>query len=166
MICPICSAALPEGARRCPGCGAELEEYLNAAYQPDLLFNEALDKLEREQYTEACSLLCRAHALRPEDAGILALWVRGEYSAGNKRRAVELMTHLLELDDSPERQAELDALVEEYDREPATPAPAPSAAPAVPESAASNPSGEKKSGFFSGGMPDFSQLASMFPGMK
>ncbi len=177
MNCPICAAALPEGARRCPGCGAELTEYLSAVYQPDLLFNQALDALAQQRHADACALLCQAHALRPDDAGILELWVRSEYAAGNKRRAVELMTDLVELDRSEGCQRRFEALVEEYDREEAAfgaasghghalagqaPAAPPSAAPAVPAAAPK----KKTSGFFSGGMPDFSQLSSMFPGKK
>lgn len=161
MICPICAAALPEGARQCPGCGAELDDYLSAVYQPDLLFNEALDELEQGRFAEASALLCRAHALRPTDAGILELWVRSEYDAGNKKRAVELMADLLELDDSPERQAQLDELVEEFDR---AQTPPPPAAPAAPQNAPR--SAAPKGGLFGGGMPDFSQLSSMFPGKK
>lgn len=115
MICPICAAALPEGARQCPGCGAELTDYLTAAYQPDLLYNEALDCLRRENWSEASALLCQAHALRPDDAEILALWVRSEFLGDNKKRAVELMTDLIELDDSPQRMEQFNQLVAEYD---------------------------------------------------
>ena len=115
MICPICAAALPEGARQCPGCGAELTDYLTAAYQPDLLYNEALECLRRENWSEASTLLCQAHALRPDDAEILALWVRSEFLGDNKKRAVELMTDLIELDDSPQRMEQFNQLVTEYD---------------------------------------------------
>lgn len=115
MICPICAAALPEGARQCPGCGAELTDYLTAAYQPDLLYNEALDCLRRENWSEASTLLCQAHALRPDDAEILALWVRSEFLGDNKKRAVELMTDLIELDDSPQRMEQFTQLVAAYD---------------------------------------------------
>lgn len=180
MNCPICAAALPVGARLCPGCGADLRDYLSAVCQPDLLFNQALDCLAREHWSEACALLCQAHAQRPEDAGILELWVRGEYGAGNKKRAVELMTDLVELDRSPACQQRFEALVAEYDREqaalvpnPAAPvpnpaAPVPNPAQSAPRSGPKAPKSAQRSqnGFFSGGMPDFSQLSSLFPGKK
>ena len=117
MHCPLCAAAIPAEQTKCPGCGADLSDYLNAGYQPDLLFNEALDLLKRESYSEACTILCRAHTLRPQDAGILDLWVRAEYYSGNKKRALELMTDLVELDDSEARMEQLTLLVGEFDRE-------------------------------------------------
>lgn len=168
MNCPICAAALPQGARQCPGCGADLRDYLSAAFLPDLLYNQALDCLARSHWSEACALLCRAHALRADDAGILELWVRSEYGAGNKKRAVELMTDLVELDRSPACQQRFEALVAEYDREQAASAAASAPAPAEPkqrsEPRAPKSSERGQAGFFGGGMPDFSQLASLFPG--
>ena len=88
MLCPLCAAAIPAGETTCPGCGAELTDYLNTKYQPDLLFNEALQCMRRESFSDAGSLLCRAHALRPDDIGILDLWIRAEYASGNKKRAL------------------------------------------------------------------------------
>lgn len=117
MLCPLCAAVLPAGAVICPGCGADLADYINTKYQPDLLFNEALTLLRRESYSDACALLCRAHAYRPKDVGILDLWMRAEYDYGNKKRALELMTDLMELDDSPWREEQFKMLAEEYDRE-------------------------------------------------
>lgn len=117
MLCPLCAAAIPAGETTCPGCGAELTDYLSAKYQPDLLFNEALQCLRRESYSDASSLLCRAHALRPDDIGILDLWVRAEYASGNKKRALELLMDLVELDSSESRTEQLNLLVEEYDRD-------------------------------------------------
>lgn len=117
MHCPLCAAAIPAEQTKCPGCGADLSDYLNAGYQPDLLFNEALDLLKRESCSEACTILCRAHTLRPQDVGILDLWVRAEYYSGNKKRALELMTDLVELDDSEARMEQLTLLVGEFDRE-------------------------------------------------
>ena len=117
MLCPLCAAAIPAGETTCPGCGAELTDYLNAKYQPDLLFNEALQCMRRESFSDAGSLLCRAHALRPDDIGILDLWIRAEYASGNKKRALELMMDLVELDSSEGRTEQLNLLVEEYDRD-------------------------------------------------
>ena len=117
MLCPLCAAAIPAGETTCPGCGAELTDYLNAKYQPDLLFNEALQCMTRESFSDAGSLLCRAHALRPDDIGILDLWIRAEYASGNKKRALELMMDLVELDSSEGRTEQLNLLVEEYDRD-------------------------------------------------
>lgn len=211
MLCPLCAAALPAEETKCPGCGADLSDYLNARYQPDLLFNEALLSMKRESWSEACALLCQAHSLRPEDPGILDLWMRAEYFSGNKKRALELMTDLLDLDDTAAREEQLAMLVEEYDTEQADtgfvvkkelqaqndrlqalldrledrldamdgagPAPAAPAAyspgPADPgdsadsASSGASPTGgdsaEDPSGFFPGGLPDFSQFAGMFP---
>jgi hypothetical protein len=60
-----------------------------------------------------------------------------------------------------ELMAQLDELVEEFDRAQTPPSPA---APAAPQSAPR--SAAPKGGLFGGGMPDFSQLSSMFPGKK
>lgn len=117
MICPLCSVELESDTVKCPACGADLTEFICACYQPDLLFNDALTCIEREKYGDACSLLCRAFAMRPDDPELLLLWARSEYLAGNKKRAVELMADLTEIDASPEYMALFDELVAEYDRE-------------------------------------------------
>lgn len=117
MICPVCAGTLPSRASQCPACGADLTEYLTAKYQPDLLFNEALDCLKQQNYADACDLLCLAHTMRPDDAGILALRVRAEYLSGDKKRAIELLTDLMELDDSPALAEQLNQIIREYDAE-------------------------------------------------
>ena len=121
MLCPNCAAVLPDGATLCPACGAELIDYLNTLCQPDLLFNEALAFLEQQRWSDACAALCRAHALRPKDAGILALWARSEYLVDNNKRAVELMADLTELEPDPKYLEQLGLLAEEYDREQTAP---------------------------------------------
>lgn len=117
MLCPNCHMTIRDTEAKCPFCGSDLSDLLSARYQPDLLFNEALTLLGQQRWTDACDTLCRAHALRPQDAGILELWVRAEYLADNKRRAVELMADLIDLDDSAQNVRLLNELSDEYDRE-------------------------------------------------
>lgn len=117
MLCPNCNQTIRDTEATCPSCGSDLSDVLNARYQPDVLFNEALTLLGQQRWTDACDTLCRAHALRPQDAGILKLWVRAEYMADNKRRAVELMADLIDLDDSEQNVRLLNELSAEYDRE-------------------------------------------------
>ena len=83
MLCPLCAAAIPAGETTCPGCGAELTDYLNAKYQPDLLFNEALQCMKRalelmmdlveldssEGRTEQLNLLVEEYDRDQADAG-------------------------------------------------------------------------------------------------
>ena len=120
MICPICASTLDEGRTACPACGAELAEYLTTMAQPDVLYNEALTYICRDNYTVACDLLCRASALRPEDTGILELWIRASYMADNKKRAVELMMDLLELSPTDRLQQCFEKLMAEYELDQAT----------------------------------------------
>ena len=116
MICPICASALTLEQQQCPSCKNDLTAYLTLAYQPDLLFNDAISRMKREDYDDACDLLCRASALRPEDAQIKQLWMRACYGAGNLKKAVSLMLDLLETAPSETLSAQYEQLMREYER--------------------------------------------------
>lgn len=115
MICPICASALAPEQRRCPGCQTDLTVYLSLAHQPDLLFNEALNCMGREDFSEACDLLCQASALRPEDAQIRLLWMRASYGGGDLKKAISLAIDLLEQAPSAELNRQYERLLLEYE---------------------------------------------------
>lgn len=116
MLCPNCNAAIREAEELCPVCKTDLTDVLSARYQPDLLYNEALDLMKQQRWSEACDLLGLAHDMRHNDTGILKLRVRAEYHAENLKRAVELAVDLIDLDDSEENQQLLEQISEEYDK--------------------------------------------------
>lgn len=121
MICPICASALTLEQQQCPSCKSDLTAFLTLAYQPDLLFNDAISRMNREDYDDACDLLCRASALRPEDAEIKQLWMRACYGAGNLKKAVSLMLDLLEMAPSAALSAQYEQLIAEYERNVSSP---------------------------------------------
>lgn len=187
MICPICAADLSTGAAICPGCGTDLTDYLTAVYQADCLYNDALNHIHYQRYPEAADVLCRACAMRPADTELLRLRIRCEYLSGNKKRALELMTGLLDLEPTDQTIQQLNELAEEYDLEQAKADVAvktvlkkesdrlsglldrlendlsrTDAAPAIKESSA-GPAQAQKPASAPHGMPDFASLSSMFP---
>lgn len=115
MICPICASALELNQRQCAGCNTDLTAYLTLAYQPDLLFNEAINRMKREDYSDACDLLCQASALRPDDLQIRQMWMRACYGSGNLKKAISLMLDLMEAAPSAERTAQYERLLLEYE---------------------------------------------------
>jgi hypothetical protein len=121
MICPICASALTLEQQQCPSCKNDLTAYLTLAYQPDVLFNDAISRMKREDYDDACDLLCRASALRPDDVQIKQLWMRACYGAGNLKKAVSLMLDLLEAAPSETLSAQYEQLMREYEHSVASP---------------------------------------------
>jgi len=121
MICPVCASALSLEQQQCPGCKSELTAYLTLAYQPDLLFNDAIGRMKREDYEDACDMLCRASVLRPDDIEIKQLWMRACYGAGNLKKAVSLMLDLLEAAPSETLGAQYEQLMREYEHSVASP---------------------------------------------
>ena len=115
MICPICASAIAPEQQRCSGCQTDLTAYVTLAYQPDLLFNEAVNRMKREDFAQACDLLCQASALRPEDTQIRRLWMRASYDSGNLNKAISLALDLLETAPSPELTAQYERLLLEYE---------------------------------------------------
>lgn len=115
MICPICASTLAPEQRGCPGCQTDLTVYLSLVYQPDLLFNEALNCMNREDFAEACDLLCQASALRPEDARIRQLWMRASYGGRDLKKAISLAVDLMEQTPSAELSKQYERLLLEYE---------------------------------------------------
>lgn len=121
MICPICAASLLPDRQECPSCRSDLTHYLTLAYQPDLLFNDAIGRMKREDYDGAGDLLCRASAIRPDDAEIKELWARACYGAGNLKKALSLMLELMGTAPTEALNAQCDRLMNEYERSASSP---------------------------------------------
>lgn len=121
MICPICASALTLEQQQCSSCMSDLTAFLTLAYQPDLLFNDAINRMKREDFGDACDLLCRASALRPNDTEIKQLWMRACCGAGDYKKAVVLMLDLMEMAPSETLSAQYEQLIYEYERNVSSP---------------------------------------------
>lgn len=121
MICPICAATLAPDQPKCLNCNSDLTHFLTLAYQPDVLFNEAVGRMKREDYDSASDLLCCASALRPDDAGIKELWIRACYGAGNLKKALSLMLDLMGTAPTDKLNAQCERLMSEYERSASSP---------------------------------------------
>ncbi len=121
MICPICAASLKPDQQKCPNCKNDLTYFLTLAYQPDLLFNDAIGRMKREDYDGASDLLCRASAMRPDDAEIKALWAQACYGAGNLKKALSLMLDLMGSAPTEALGAQCERLMSEYERSASSP---------------------------------------------
>ena len=116
MICPICAAEVAAAEQNCPSCKSELSEYIQIYYQPDILYNDALTRMRQGDYESACLLLSRASAGRPEDAGIRELWMQACYSAGDLKKALDLILDLMDGDGSGELSRQYECILKEYEQ--------------------------------------------------
>lgn len=121
MICPICAATLTPDQQICTNCKSDLTHFLTLIYQPDLLFNDAISRIKREDYDGASDLLCRASAMRPDDIEIKKLWIQACYLAGNMKRALGLMLEISGTAPSESLSAQCDRLMREYERSASSP---------------------------------------------
>ncbi len=121
MICPICAASLTPEQQVCANCKSDLTHFLTLVYQPDLLFNDAINRMKREDYDGASDLLCRASAMRPDDAAIKKLWIQACYGAGNLKKALGLMLELSGAAPSEALSAQCERLMYEYERSASSP---------------------------------------------
>ncbi|MDR1440920.1 MAG: hypothetical protein LBJ02_00755 [Bifidobacteriaceae bacterium] len=101
MICPLCAATVELEAQTCPACDLSLSEYAQVHYYPDLLFNDALRRVGRGQYAEACALLAQVCAWRPRDLEAIMLWATAAEGRGDDSESVRILLDALELDSGP-----------------------------------------------------------------
>ncbi len=94
MKCPVCSRNA-EGPK-CP-CGADLHFYAQMHYLPDILYNEALLFIKRQEWQSAAQSLAAAWTLRPHDAGVLKLWAHALQQTGDIEGALDKAGLALEI---------------------------------------------------------------------
>lgn len=75
-VCPICGFENERSAEKCLHCGENLSQYLKVYYAPDILYNEAVDFINSENYIAAAECLAAASKMKPSDKGILVTLVR------------------------------------------------------------------------------------------
>ena len=117
MNCPICANPLEPGQTSCAGCDLQLDTYRMTLYAPDILFNKAVDYIEKGNYDDACEKLAQANAFQKNDPGILSAWVYAAEMAGNLSLAVKIATDLDKIqNNSPEACKRLFDLQEKFNR--------------------------------------------------
>ena len=110
MICPLCATRLGIDVEEC-GCGAPLKEYAVAAYLPHWLFNDALTKLRRGQWSQAATSFAQAALFLPSDQEVFRGWAFALKQAGCLEDALDKITHAQDLGDSPDIQEEVDEIL-------------------------------------------------------
>ena len=107
MICPLCATRVGIETELCPSCGSGLREYAVAAYLPHWLFNEALVRVRREQWAQACTLFAQAGLYLPKDTDLLRGWAYCLAQMGQFDEALDKITTALEIADTQEIREEI-----------------------------------------------------------
>ena len=119
LTCPICASIVTENKTKCPSCGADLDIYSSLFYTPDLLYNEAVDLLQKQEYNTAIDKLAIAHYLRPADKEIILMMAKAAELSGNMVLAMEKMAILLvgDYNVSEEAAKEFERLTAAYEQQ-------------------------------------------------
>lgn len=116
MDCPICANSLEPEQKLCVKCGLPLEHYRIILYAPNVLYNQAIDDIEDENYVDACEKLAQATVFQKNDPEILSALVYAAEKAGNLSLAVRTATDLDEIQRNSETKKRLFDLQEMYNR--------------------------------------------------
>ena len=119
LTCPVCASVLIDQETKCPSCGTDLDVYSSLFYTPDLLYNEAVDLLQKQEYNSAIDKLAIAHYLRPADKEIVLMMAKSAELSGNIVLAMEKMAVLLvgDYNVSEEAAKEFERLTTAYEQQ-------------------------------------------------